>query len=386
MTQAKRSTAGWVIKGTAIAVAVILSLGVLELMARSLPLLEEMAPPPVIAAINARLSLNPYQIPSAEHARHWLLRPGYVSAVADMIEAKRVSGRLEGARILEEAARAGYTLPIQVNTQGFKGPELDPAHRRPRILVIGDSVTFGMGGWDYVRAAQGALAMRGVDIEMVNGGVEGYAFANALWNVPLYRAIKPDICLIMLGWNDIFSQSHLFGTPLGRFALVDVALRGWRRIADGGRNPVEIALERRNKTKHSISDTPEVQRFHNFQPFFLDRAERLGDLLGAGGCRVTLATLPSLFHTGRQPSAYALAVGHLPDFTDNPYALAEIVEGTNAAYRTLAARKGWSLVDTAMFPDSRGFEETWFTDSVHFNAPGLTALGNDLADGLLPLP
>jgi lysophospholipase L1-like esterase len=70
-------------------------------------------------------------------------------------------------------------IPIAINAYGFRDPEwtADPDPARPRVLVLGDSITFGSpvrAEERYTDQAAKLLASRGRPIEFCNAGVNGY--------------------------------------------------------------------------------------------------------------------------------------------------------------------------------------------------------------------
>jgi hypothetical protein len=65
---------------------------------------------------------------------------------------------------------------VSINSDGLRGPELDPTRARPRILAVGDSVTFGYGvpqDETWVVHLANAHAEAGKAVEPVNGGLSG---------------------------------------------------------------------------------------------------------------------------------------------------------------------------------------------------------------------
>jgi lysophospholipase L1-like esterase len=85
------------------------------------------------------------------------------------------------------------------------------------------------------------------------------------------------------------------------------------------------------------------------------------------------------------PDARALAKGHLPVFTDNPYVLARMVERYNDSLRELARARGLTLVDLdawgrkALEPRAEHF-----FDAVHLYERGQRLIGLHLAATLAP--
>ena len=78
---------------------------------------------------------------------HWTLQPGYLRTVSQAIGEKEAEGRVRGAEHLTGGVQQGRIsadeIFIRINQRGFRGPEIDDAHSKPRILTIGDSCTFG---------------------------------------------------------------------------------------------------------------------------------------------------------------------------------------------------------------------------------------------------
>lgn len=344
---------------------------------------QTMALPIVARLVNAGLPLNQYQQPSSTYIRHWTLLPGFVSDASRLADAKRSTGRLEGARLIEEAAARGFHLPLEINADGFKGPPLFPQGTRPRLLAVGDSVTFGIGGWDWVRAMQSELATRGIIMEGVNAGVEGYGSRNVRLEMPRYRDVGARVCVVMIGWNDLFAEDGSYGTVWGGARSLALVRRGFRLLARLVGERGSTAHELRTKALVPVLDDPQIERYRHYVPPFLPRVEAIGEALAATGCRVALATLPGLYLPDTMPTPRALAIGHLPAFTDNPLVLAAMTESTNRAYRDLAARRGWQLIDLDQWSrDALVLREVWYTDSVHLTAQGQSRMGTVFADAV----
>jgi len=99
-------------------------------------------------------------------------------------------------------------LTYNINSSGFRGPEIEKEKKGFRVLALGNSCTFGWGvehEHTWVRQLDKILDNRlsNDNYEVINAGVPGYsshqgkiAFAKKLVD------IKPDMVLIMFGWND----------------------------------------------------------------------------------------------------------------------------------------------------------------------------------------
>lgn len=88
-----------------------------------------------------------------------------------------------------------------INLDGFRGDPLPP--RRPqetRILVIGDSVSFGTGleqGQDWPAQLEKFLRAQGVDATVMNGGTPGYTVLQMFSMLKYYdRRLKFDLVIV----------------------------------------------------------------------------------------------------------------------------------------------------------------------------------------------
>ncbi len=113
-----------------------------------------------------------------------------------------------------------------------------------RILVLGDSFTFGDGNEErdiWLRVAERSLretgAKRGINVEMVNAGAEGFDTRTELYMLKEWEPkIKPSIVLLAFVANDVYTNrpaheppSQIPAKQRGAFSLHVVALA--KRIA-----------------------------------------------------------------------------------------------------------------------------------------------------------
>ena len=123
--------------------------------------------------------------------------------------------------------------PVHINSAGLRGREYAPA--KPdgtvRILLVGDSVTFGYGVADDVTLAvqlEQLLARECGRVEVINGGVNGY---NTEQEVEFVRRIglryQPDLVVVGFNPNDIITaeESRTFlDTPFLKELMLRSAL------------------------------------------------------------------------------------------------------------------------------------------------------------------
>jgi lysophospholipase L1-like esterase len=285
-----------------------------------------------------------------------------------------------GERYLSHATADPSTVFLRINHGGFRGPEIDPAHAVPRIVTIGDSCTFGMGeSASYPRTLEATLHGRGIAVEVVNAGVEGYTPADVLLELDRIEALKPDVTTIYLGWNGFFNEEQVFGHP---------ALASWRlirgasaRLATRVRGSQAAALAAYTKPKHPDRDAREIAGLREFVPVFFSEVRQIVRALRSSGSRVILLTLPGLYELDEAPTEHMLQIGHLPTYTDNPYVLAALNARFNDLLRQIAVEESAQLIDVEGWSRS-AFDprDRYFFDSVHFTDEGQAMLGRFLAD------
>jgi lysophospholipase L1-like esterase len=330
--------------------------------------------------------LQPYQMQDPKRPWHRLLRPGFVQTYAEAIASKREAGRVLGEQYLSRAGADSSGIFLRINREGFRGPEVDRTHAAPRIVTVGDSCTFGMGeSSSYPRMLEMTLRERGIAVEIVNAGVEGYTPADALLELDRIEALHPDVATIYLGWNAIFDEEQVFGHPvLASWRLIRGASARLSRSLQGDSRAA--ALDAYTRPKHPDRDARELAGLREFVPMFLPDIRQIVRALHSSGSRVVLLTLPGLYELDKTPTDYMLKIGHLPIYTDNPYELAALSARLNALLRQLASEESVQLIDveswsrTAFRP-----RERYFFDSVHFTDEGQAMLGRFLADQIQPI-
>ena len=158
-------------------------------------------------------ALDAYEVFDASDPRLWRLRPGFSQTMDELIRSKEREGKRLAVRHYTAAKKRldipGDRTVLRVNQDGFRGPELADPSRGIRLLTLGDSCTFGtIEEYTYPRVLDRELPA----VEVVNGGVEGYAPQQLLWRIDEYRRLGPDVTLIYIGWNALFAE-RLTGAP-----------------------------------------------------------------------------------------------------------------------------------------------------------------------------
>ncbi|MFH0798870.1 MAG: SGNH/GDSL hydrolase family protein [Pseudomonadota bacterium] len=344
-----------------------------------------------IMKMDARRDLNEYEMPDPRYPYiNWVLRPSFSRTFKEAIEAKQREGRALGAANLEKlAADLGVgedEVVYRINSDGYKGPEIDKAHSKTRILTIGDSCTFGslVDKHSYPRVLERELLALGKNVEVINAGVEGYHPKNVLLRMDELKALKPDIATIYIGWNALDGEP---ATGLERSLYsVRLAKSALRKIFHFFDSPQKAALFEYSQPRHPDASAPDVKSLDGYSPLFMKDVEKIAEELRSIGCKVVFVTLPSLYVMWEVPSETAMKVGSLPPYTDNPYVWAKVVEQYNIDIRKLAQEDGLAVVDlerwsrTALVP-----RDAYFGDSVHLDDRGQEMIGEYMAEEISPL-
>ena len=374
------------VKLTAAVLIIAAAAGLFEAFARVVfAYREDIQASPLLSGIFQRsLVLDPYEMVSPLSGHHWVLRTGYNATRKELIAQKKNSGRNLGAAAIQAGINSqggNGKNDFRINADGFKGPELDNSHSRRRILALGDSTTFGIGSHDYPRRLEDNLNQRGGSFEVINGGVEGYSPSNVLYEIKRYKALKPEIVTLYIGWNSLFSSSPWKDAWENRLRVVWLfkSANTISQVFAGGRKA--YALKMYKRVLKPIPNSPEVKALETYRPLSMDKIEKIVDELESAGSRVVLITLPGLFMSSVKPTPKALKIGHLPYFTENPYVLAKLTERFNIALRGLADRRGLGLIDLEKWSvQALRPREAFFSDSVHLTANGLDMIGAFIAD------
>lgn len=102
-------------------------------------------------------------------------------------------------------------LTYHINSYGFRGSEIALEKKGSRILCLGNSCTFG---WGVTQEATWVSKLHSFldnqfpseGYEVINAGVPGYSsYQGRVCFEKKLLALKPDIVLIMFGWNDHFA-------------------------------------------------------------------------------------------------------------------------------------------------------------------------------------
>ncbi len=114
---------------------------------------------------------------------------------------------------------AEFKFHAHHNSIGFRGPEFQPkSGERTRILMLGDSFTYGIGVEDD-ETFSSRLMQLAPSLEVLNGGVNGYGTGQELIVLEeLGERLRPDLVMVGFFWNDVANNVE---RDVHRFELVD---------------------------------------------------------------------------------------------------------------------------------------------------------------------
>ncbi|QPJ61542.1 MAG: hypothetical protein G3M70_06425 [Candidatus Nitronauta litoralis] len=345
---------------------------------------------PIKQAIGLPLlqGLDIYEQEDPANPGRLLLKPGLSLNLNQLIQSKKKNGYHITVKILNRLAKK-YQLNenarmFQINRNGFKGPEIDRAHSKVRILSLGDSCTFGtlLDRMTYPRVIEQELNEMGPLVEVINAGLEGIAPHHLLPRLDEFRKLEPEIITLYIGWNSIFTGGGSGPQLATAWLLRNLTMQ----VQMAWLGPSAYAESLYNKPKIPDPDSSELKSYEDYVPGFIDDVRDIVEGLRDGNNKVVLITIPGLYQMQQAPSPAALQKGHLPEFTQNPYVLAKITERYNLGLKNLAREMDLKLVDldlwsqTALVP-----RDSFFEDSIHLTAEGQEKTGQYLATQLAPL-
>lgn len=157
-------------------------------------------------------------------------------------------------------ARSTYQVNYEINSLGFRGPEIPPK-TQPRLIIIGDSITEGHGNpFEKTFSYRLGQNLRHHNWEVINMGVQGASPIYYALNLERYLAVQPNAVLIMIFENDLFDDRFREATFF-KLPILDDA---------------EILLLKANKIKQlSLKSRLYVLLTRGWQYFFHSPVEKI---------------------------------------------------------------------------------------------------------------
>lgn len=137
---------------------------------------------------------------------------GLARAVEDSVLGHRYR---PGTRAVQRTPE--FTAEYAIDAAGRRAGAQHPDSLGVRVLVLGDSFTFGVGAapedvWTSVLVR--SLAARGLRVDLVNAGVEAYdTRAEAHYLFELAPKVRPDVVVLAFLANDVYTNRPLDQAP-----------------------------------------------------------------------------------------------------------------------------------------------------------------------------
>lgn len=221
-----------------------------------------------VALMAAEVALRRYGIgsPTSGVDVHLRWEPGSPYLQRDAIPTTVFSALYDGAQVYrsvvsgEEVHRAS----VRTSSSGLRGGDPDPRHTLPRILGIGDSLTFGQGVEEEDTFLQvfGRRAPRRV--EVLNAGVPSWNLASEVaWLHELGWAQSPDLVLLCTYVNDV--EPSVMLPPEGADRPILLLAPAWAEHLSGLRawsNVVNLLSRRldRERTEAALTSVKASRR------------------------------------------------------------------------------------------------------------------------------
>ncbi|GMU39607.1 MAG: hypothetical protein AMXMBFR23_04730 [Chloroflexota bacterium] len=336
-------------------------------------------------------ALDEWEEMSPDGRDTWYLKRDLTLTLGDLIDSKILGGRTLAVSELEErlANEPRETVYLRVNRDGFRGPEIDPAHSKPRIIMTGDSVTFGILAPEsspYPRVVEDELAAAGIAVEVVNAGIEGYGADQVLMRADEFLALQPEIVTVLIGWNGIVTAPR--PEPAWVRWMDDhlASVRAVRRLPRLLASRAGTSSDWMTSARAATLDDPDLEILKDYRPRPTAAVREFVGRMQREGVEVVLFTLPGLYVMDQPPTERAMSFGFVTPWSNNPYVLARITEIYNEELREVARETGAHLIDLdAWSRDALVPRDAYFFDSVHLTDPGLRLMGQEIARQMAPI-
>jgi lysophospholipase L1-like esterase len=281
----------------------------------------------------------------------------------------------------QKQVTAGTSL-ASFNSLGFRGGEPRPG--LPRVVCLGDSVTFGYGVSDG-EAYPAVLARTFPDADVINAGMPRWNSCD-LMDLYVTRVIplRPRVLVLMAGWDDI---TYEFSTIQERDPSPPEHPVLQAFAESSGIGQVVAAVGRRLAAFHRPEDVivaretaPDIIRWGQMEELerILDSTVRLAQ---ANGTRPVLVTLPHFLKPRMSEAEKRTLLPQLLTWPNVSYqGWWKMTTGVNQRIRRVAAARGIPLADCeGAIPSGH------FTDLCHLNPAGNRELAACVARAVGPL-
>ena len=263
--------------------------------------------------------------------------------------------------------------PVHINSIGFRGGE--PQQRKYRVACVGDSITFGWHASGDAGAYPSYLSkeLAALDVDVVNAGLPR---SNSMDAFDVYvtrvQQLKPDVVVIIVGWNDISYQltapveiSDPQPIPADAFSAVQLARLVLHKLEVRGSD--ERVMQEREHAPDKIR--------WQYLPVYGQVLRSMVTLMRARGTSPVLVTLPHYLKKELSLEEKKRMLPHLKSWPNMSYdGWWNAVLRVNDVIREVAAGMDVPLVECADALESR-----FFTDICHLDDEGNEVLAKLIA-------
>lgn len=287
-----------------------------------------------------------------------------------------------------------YGIPrqilISVNALGFRGKEIakPTSNQTRRILLLGDSCTFGLGLQSeetFATISENLLnadARADLHYEVINAGVSGYTSYQGLQMLK-HRGLdlKPNFVVIYFGWNDHWFSDygvpdHINIPKMKPFVEQRVQnkknnvlrnLRLYQKLTD-------FLLRLQDSSKHKAKQTRPAQEVYRVPlPQFEENLREMIALSRQQGAEPILVTPAHGFFKGSIPKDYLVE-----NFMKRDDSLIALHESYIDAVRKVGSETNTRILDLEQFFADAGRKNLMELDGIHPNATGHRILAREL--------
>ncbi|MCA8926295.1 MAG: hypothetical protein KDD82_31095 [Planctomycetes bacterium] len=277
---------------------------------------------------------------------------------------------------------------VDVNSQGFRGPEIGPKGATPRLLTVGGSTTFGLytstnaNTWPLRLQAQ--LTEAGHPCEVINAGTPGWTLRSSLTNLELRGwALEPDVVVVYHNYNDLMSNGE---AQYLRDAEVDDVEELYRPPPGGFLDHFAVFRFARSQLRDPYDKLREKQV--ELKPegvaAFEKNLRRLARRAREQGARLALCTFPHAF----RPTYEQSVADEVPEIEEwylqkGPLEYSVLLEGLkqhDAVIRRVAKDEGALLIDLSPdFPT----DVSYYMSPIHHSDAGEALVATRVREALI---
>jgi lysophospholipase L1-like esterase len=257
----------------------------------------------------------------------------------------------------------------RINSLGLRGEEVNKVKTKPRILILGNSCSFGWGVSYAETYGEQLETLLQDTFEVINAAVPGYTSLQGkrFFEKELIR-LQPDIVIILFAWNDHWAAANQIADKDQEFPpQVIISLQNFLSRFHFYRLVRKLLLSAVERNPDSLFD----RRAPVYRVGLDDFRKNLRDI-----CRLahSIGATPILL-TSPIP---ALTTYYLPGVRSPMH---RYHEKYNQVIRDLAASDSIDLVDLAReFDKYSDLYDDATKDPIHFNAKGHTVAAQTLAE------